>query len=209
MSLKHYLFLGDSITDAGHLWEDDPRMLGHGFVRKISEHPAFSDAHLVNRGQDGFTAAALLRLVKRMSDLSSFDAITVLVGVNDLSVACYSDPDWLLTSFVPSVKALFACLRTAAPQNIFVMEPFLFTPPDSHQRMMPLLFRQQQMLKELCTHMDLTWIPLQDDLTLADKSCDSDAVTVDGIHPSETGCTILANAWISHCLQTFPPASGV
>lgn len=209
MSGKHYLFLGDSITDAGHLWEDDPRMLGHGFIRKISEHPSFSNAHLVNRGQDGFTAAALLRLVKRMSDLSSFDAITVLIGVNDLSVAFYSDPGWFSSSFVPSIKALFACLRAAAPQKIFVMEPFLFTPPDSHQRMMPLLFWQQQILKELCTQPDLTFIPLQDALAQADKGCDSDAVTVDGIHPSEKGCMILANAWISHCLQTFPHAFGV
>ena len=95
MSLKHYLFLGDSITDAGHLWEADPRMLGDGFIRKISESTAFSSAHLVNRGQDGFTSAALLRLVRRMTDLDTFTTITVLIGVNDLRPNM--DPDHFCT----------------------------------------------------------------------------------------------------------------
>ena len=60
MTGQHCLFLGDSITDAGHLWEEDPRLLGNGFVRKISEAEAFSSAHIVNRGQDGFTSGVFL-----------------------------------------------------------------------------------------------------------------------------------------------------
>ena len=209
MTRQHYLFLGDSITDAGHLWESDPRMLGDGFIRRISEHPAFSEAQLVNRGQDGFTGAALLRLVKRMTDLSSFDAITVLIGVNDLPVAYHADPDWIIHSFAQNMEALFALLLSAKIPAIFVMEPFLFTPPDSHQNLMPFLLQEHQILKELCSRLGLDYIPLQDDLSRAVSQNGSTFVTVDGIHPATGGCQLLANAWIHHCLRTFPPASGV
>ena len=124
MSLKHYLFLGDSITDAGHLWEADPRMLGDGFIRKISESTAFSSAHLVNRGQDGFTSAALLRLVRRMTDLDTFTTITVLIGVNDLPVAFYTDPTWIRTTFAPSVQALFELLTSAGSKKLLMHGTF-------------------------------------------------------------------------------------
>ncbi len=201
MSLKHYLFLGDSITDAGHLWEADPRMLGDGFIRKISESTAFSSAHLVNRGQDGFTSAALLRLVRRMTDLDTFTTITVLIGVNDLPVAFYTDPTWIRTTFAPSVQALFELLTSAGSKKLLIMEPFLFTPPDSHSHLLPLLLEEQKILKTCCSTYDAVYIPLQKPLTEAADHLGTTAVTTDGIHLTPTGSQILADTWIRHCLQ--------
>lgn len=200
MSGQQYLFLGDSITDAGHLWEADPRMLGNGFVRKISETPAFSSARLVNRGQDGFTSAALLRLVRRMTDLNAFTAITVLIGVNDLPVAFYTDPAWIRTTFAPSVRALFDLLTAAGPQKFLIMEPFLFTPPDSHSHLLPFLLEEQKILQTYCSTYGAVYIPLQKPLTEAADRLGTAAVTTDGIHLTSTGSQILAGEWIRHCL---------
>lgn len=201
MSLKHYLFLGDSITDAGHLWEADPRMLGDGFIRKISESTAFSSAHLVNRGQDGFTSAALLRLVRRMTDLDTFTTITVLIGVNDLPVAFYTDPTWIRTTFAPSVQALFELLTSAGSKKLLIMEPFLFTPPDSHSHLLPLLLQEQQILQAYAAACDAVYIPLQEALQAAIDRLGTAAVTTDGIHLTHAGNQILADAWIRSCLR--------
>ncbi|MEI3246030.1 MAG: GDSL-type esterase/lipase family protein [Lachnospiraceae bacterium] len=201
MSLKHYLFLGDSITDAGHLWEADPRMLGDGFIRKISESTAFSSAHLVNRGQDGFTSAALLRLVRRMTDLDTFTTITVLIGVNDLPVAFYTDPTWIRTTFAPSVQALFELLTSAGSKKLLIMEPFLFTPPDSHSHLLPLLLQEQQILQAYAAACDAVYIPLQEALQAAIDRLGTAAVTTDGIHLTPAGNQILADAWIRSCLR--------
>lgn len=201
MSLKHYLFLGDSITDAGHLWEADPRMLGDGFIRKISKSTAFSSAHLVNRGQDGFTSAALLRLVRRMTDLDTFTTITVLIGVNDLPVAFYTDPTWIRTTFAPSVQALFEFLTSAGSKKLLIMEPFLFTPPDSHSHLLPLLLQEQQILQAYAAACDAVYIPLQEALQAAIDRLGTAAVTTDGIHLTPAGNQILADAWIRSCLR--------
>ena len=62
--VRTFIFLGDSITDSGHLWEDDPRCLGQGYVRVIAA-ALDPSCRLVNLGQDGFTTADVLRLLRR------------------------------------------------------------------------------------------------------------------------------------------------
>ena len=46
--MKQYLFLGDSITDADHLF--DPANLGYGYVSLLARRPEYADARFVNRG---------------------------------------------------------------------------------------------------------------------------------------------------------------
>ena len=38
MAKKRLLFIGDSITDCGHLWDFHEKALGDGYVRLISEY---------------------------------------------------------------------------------------------------------------------------------------------------------------------------
>lgn len=67
------LFLGDSIT-AG--------VPGVSYVQMIGD--MCQECTLVNRGIGGDTVSSLLRRVKKMEDLESFDSIVVFVGVNDV-----------------------------------------------------------------------------------------------------------------------------
>lgn len=57
--MKQYLFLGDSITDADHLF--DPANLGYGYVSLLARRPEYVDARFVNRGHEGFTIERVLR----------------------------------------------------------------------------------------------------------------------------------------------------
>lgn len=191
-----YLFLGDSITDAGHLWEEDPRMLGQGFVRKISEHMDFSHAHLINRGQDGFTSADLLRLVRNMPSFAHYDSITILIGVNDLSVAQYADPSWIPDRFSENLREILTLIRRSHKNRLFVMEPFLFVPPAEHMHMLPLLQEGQRILKDTARIFDAVYVPLQQTLETAVQTHGLWKITSDGIHLTDTGNQLLADRWI-------------
>lgn len=61
--MKQYLFLGDSITDADHLF--DPANLGYGYVSLLARRPEYVDARFVNRGHEGFTIERVLQMLRR------------------------------------------------------------------------------------------------------------------------------------------------
>lgn len=67
------LFLGDSITQG---------IPGVPYIPMIEK--SFSKCSLINRGIGGDTVSSLLTRVKKMNDLSSFDAIVLFIGVNDV-----------------------------------------------------------------------------------------------------------------------------
>lgn len=200
MSEAAYLFLGDSITDAGHLWEDDPRMLGRGFVRKISENPSLAPIRLVNRGQDGFTSADLLRLVRQLTDLDSYEIITILIGVNDLTVARYADPAWIPDRFRENIRELFSLLRRLHKNRLFLMEPFLFIPPAEHLHLLPFLKEERQILKETARLFDAEYVHLQQPLDAAVQKQGLQKITIDGIHLTDAGNQLLADQWLRQCL---------
>ena len=67
------LFLGDSITEG---------VPGVSYIAMIKDN--ISKLDLVNRGIGGDTVSSLLKRVKKMDDLSSFDQIILFIGVNDV-----------------------------------------------------------------------------------------------------------------------------
>ena len=76
--MKQYLFLGDSITDADHLF--DPANLGYGYVSLLARRPEYADARFVNRGHEGFTIERVLQMLRRDGIGGHWDAITLLAG---------------------------------------------------------------------------------------------------------------------------------
>mgnify|MGYP002555058508 CR=1 FL=1 len=67
--MKQYLFLGDSITDADHLF--DPANLGYGYVSLLARRPEYVDARFVNRGHEGFTIERVLQMLRRVIGMRS------------------------------------------------------------------------------------------------------------------------------------------
>ena len=197
MSDQKFLFLGDSITDAGHLWEEDIRALGQGYVRKISESPDFRGAHLVNRGQDGFTAPNLLRLLKTMKDLESFDVITILIGVNDLCVASEADPAFIRDSYAGAMREIFTRIRACFHKKLLILEPFVFTVVAEHIRWLPDLEEEMHILQSLCEEFDALYIPTMAAFTAVVEESSPWDYTVDGIHLTDKGNRLLAELWMA------------
>lgn len=81
-----YLFLGDSITDANHLWLPDTNGLGDGYVAMLADRLG-SNTLITNKGIDGFTVSALLERLQRGFLKGHPDVISLLIGINDIGVA--------------------------------------------------------------------------------------------------------------------------
>ena len=65
--MSNFLFLGDSITDAGHLF--DPANLGDGYVSMLAVDMRFFNCVFQNRGHDGFTTEQVFPyIVVRISE---------------------------------------------------------------------------------------------------------------------------------------------
>ena len=128
--MKQYLFLGDSITDADHLF--DPANLGYGYVSLLARRPEYADARFVNRGHEGFTIERVLQMLRRDGIGGHWDAITLLAGVNDIPVELFTSHSRIPLEFSAFYREVLdlLCQHTS---TILLLEPFLFryknTPP--------------------------------------------------------------------------------
>lgn len=73
MDIMKIAFLGDSITEG---------IPGASYVEGIRKNKA--DFELVNFGKGGDTAGSLLKRIKKINDLDSFDVFVLFIGINDI-----------------------------------------------------------------------------------------------------------------------------
>ena len=129
--MKQYLFLGDSITDADHLF--DPANLGYGYVSLLARRPEYTDTTFVNRGHEGFTIERVLQMLRRDGLGSHWDAITLLVGVNDIPVELFTSHSRIPLSFLPFTGKYWIFYAGILPPSCYWNRFFLMnrqnTPP--------------------------------------------------------------------------------
>ena len=89
--MKQYLFWGQLLTDADHLF--DPANLGYQHTSPswlLARRPEYADARFVNRGHEGFTIERRTQMLRRDGIGGHWDAITLLAGVNDIPVELFT-----------------------------------------------------------------------------------------------------------------------
>ncbi|HCT91318.1 MAG TPA: hypothetical protein DF613_08055 [Lachnospiraceae bacterium] len=220
--VRTFIFLGDSITDSGHLWDDDPRCLGQGYVRKIADNLSDPSCRLVNLGQEGFTTGDVLRLLRReeqaLADLlcrpetsskapcpcqTDTHCVSLLIGANDLSVAVYADPSWIPDRFAANIHEILSLIRCFHTGPLFVMEPFLFPTPSEHRHWFPLLDKEHRILREAAGQYGCLYLPLQNILNRAAAKQGERLITPDGIHLTGEGNRIVAGEWLKAYSAAF------
>ena len=192
------LFLGDSITDCHHNFE--PENLGFGYVRMISEKINTPDSkyQVLNKGSDGFTVPAVCRLWKRSCKNLHPDFITILIGINDLSVIKNTQKTASvgLTEFYEHYQALIDEIRTTGDCPILLMEPFIFPHPSEYRLWEPELQMISEIIQSLAKKNALSFLPLWEMLSAAAKEKGTSALTTDGIHLTPYGHSLLADKWL-------------
>lgn len=204
--MKQFLFLGDSITDCDHSF--DKENLGNGYVRIIAQKLRFS-YEIKNMGRDGFTLLALRRLWNMYQKEMHPSLITILVGINDISVmkTLHQDIDSSMRTFREDYEMLITQIRSHTDCPIVLLEPFIFPYPAEYASWERDVRKLGVIIKEVAASCNTNFLPLWDKLNTAAKIYGYDQITLDGIHLTQQGHKIIADAWLDWCLHTFDSLS--
>ncbi len=192
------LFLGDSITDCDHAFDQD--QLGNGYVRMIAEQLCYGYEPIVvkNLGQNGATIAALHRNYKQFGADLAPDIITILVGINDIARIQNTGlpASEVLSQFRDSYSQLLQTLHAAHACPIFLMETFVFSSPAELIHWEPLVRACNQIIQELAHTHQAIYIPLWEELQTTAQYEGVCALSPDGIHLTKLGHEILKEFWL-------------
>ena len=192
--MANCLFLGDSITDAGHLF--DPANLGEGYVSVLAEMTAADQCILCNRGHDGFTVEQVLRMLKRDGIEKHWDIISLLAGINDIPVDVYTSHHRIPDEFSQYYTEILEFLSLRTNARMILIEPFLFSIPQEYQNWQPYLQMESSIIRNLALRFDAAFLPANKILNHAASIHGVRQITVDGIHLTALGNRILAEAWM-------------
>lgn len=193
-----YLFLGDSITDAGHLWSSEHHRLGDGYVYKLSE--MLPSSQIINKGIDGFTVPALLERLPHGFLKDHPDVISLLIGINDVGVAFNTGVSLEELHFSENYLEVLKHLSSSGAK-ILCCGPFIFPHPKKYQSWIPYVRTIEQIMSRHCASLTIPFVPLHDYLTGLVQNGDYEAVTTDGIHLTDFGHQKLAEYLLPHLLK--------
>lgn len=195
------LFQGDSITDCSRnkLSRTD---IGEGYVNLIKH---FLDTHYpeynitcYNKGIYGNRTINLKRRWRRSTLNLQPDVLTILAGINDTwrryDMNLITSPD----KFRDNYLYLLDKTKHTLPNVKFVlMSPFLLPTSNEQLSWFEDLNPKIETVRELAKQYDAIYIPLQEifnrNISLSRPNC---YWTVDGIHPTPEGHSLIAKEWL-------------
>ena len=197
--MPHLLCLGDSITDCGRLFTEDS--LGNGYVKQLSclLHDNNRGFSVENRGIDGFTIERLLQNTDSWLENSDPDIVTVLIGINDVGIMMNTrrssvQQQDLMEKFVIRYELLAKKLShtDSRKRKLYFLEPFVFPWPLCYAAWVPFLMQMSDHIRQVSQKYGAVFVPLQNDLNHESTHSGINAVTVDGIHLTYLGHSVLA-----------------
>lgn len=199
MEKKILVFTGDSITDCDRLWDGGQEKLGYGYVRMVREQLSETEAEgirVINRGHNGYTAFQMRQRWEEDCISLRPDVLTVLVGINDLSIYLCGAGGYDGEGFGRHVEWLIGQARERTEARIILMEPFLFPKPAEYVNWMAALESFREPLGRLSEQYGTEWIPLWDVFRAAQSQYPVEALTTDGIHLTALGHEMIADEWM-------------
>jgi len=204
MALKqdeHVLFYGDSITDAGRRSKDNNNGgLGVGYPAMIAARlaAAYPEMNLrfTNTGISGNRAKDLL--ARMDADLLAHKPtlVSVLIGINDTWRAFDANDPTPVDAFRKDYRAMLRRIVDELGARLVLCEPFLLHTPADRAKWRSDLNPRIDAVRELAREFHATYLPL--DGLFAAAACRREMAywLPDGVHPSQAGHTMIADAWI-------------
>lgn len=195
---NHFVFLGDSITDADRFWIEDHLNLGNGYVYEIWKQlqTISPDICITNKGYSSLSASALLERLKKGSiEIPACTHIILLIGINDVGKAVNTGVSLTSQEFEKTYLALLLILKEKG--SLFCFSPFLFPEPAEYQNWLPVLSEAEQIMKDTAGSLHLPFSSLQDFFTEQLKEQTVSDLSLDGIHLTRKGHALLAGKILS------------
>lgn len=199
------LFQGDSVTDVG--WRDDQETgLGWGYPRVIATrlralYPE-KNIQVVNRGISGNRVCDLKnRWTADCVDIKP-TVVSILIGVNDTWRAFDHNDPTSLESYRSDYRDILARVRDEIGARVILIDPFsLPTVPEHHSKAWRAdLCPRIDAVRELARAFHALYIPLDALLNTASLTLGCATLSRDGVHPTETGHTLIAEYWLKAAL---------
>jgi acyl-CoA thioesterase-1 len=185
------LFIGDSVTDCGRR-EDAPDFLGDGYVRVIADR--LPDRRVINAGISGNRVVDLrdrwhIDVVDQKPDI-----LSVYIGINDTWRRYDENDPTSAASFEADYRAGLADLGGAS--RLILVEPFVLPVNDEQEHWHEDLDEKRSVVARLAAEFAAGFVPLQSLLAAAAEDRGASALAQDGVHPTELGHRMIADAWL-------------
>lgn len=190
------LFTGDSITDCGRR-DAATAPLGTGYVRMIADELAVTgDPTIINTGIGGNRAADLES--RWQFDVLDHrpDVLTIMIGINDTWRRYDSNYPTSAETFEQHYRDILIRSRAKLPGQIVLFEPFLVEVTDAQRAWREDLGPKIDVVRALADEFDTELIPTDALMTTAAEDLGASAVAGDGVHPTDAGHRVLADAWL-------------
>ncbi len=196
---EHILFLGDSITDCGRT-DGVNNGIGYGFVATIGQllqarFPEL-DIRVTNRGINGNRVYDLeARLQADVLNLKP-TIVSILIGINDTWRRYDSNIPSPLPEFAASYRRILQAVKDKLGAGIVICEPFMLAVSEGQRKWREDINPRIDAVREVAMEFGATYIPLDGLFAAAACRKTPSYWLVDGVHPSQAGCGLIANAWI-------------
>jgi acyl-CoA thioesterase-1 len=194
-----FVFIGDSITDAGRL-QRAYRPFGNGYVNftanyLLAKYPQLNFC-IFNTGINGNTVRDLERRWKRDCLSHKPNVLSVMIGINDLwQMSTSGEERQGVQEYKSTYQELLSAVRQQGDCQIVLMEPFMFC-GDAEDRMFRGLAGYINAVHNLAKQFDAILVSLQSAIDEKIKTVPSDKWSDDMVHPYQWAHCWLSQQWI-------------
>lgn len=201
---KTIVFQGDSITETGRSYQEQPANygLGSGYVYMTMAYLRYrepeQDFQCFNRGVGCSRVVDLYARWKADALNLKPDILSILIGINEFwrEIDLHDGVD--RERYEMFYRMLLEWTRRELPQVKFVlMEPFVLLTGAVTEQWLPEISARQKIVKELASEFDAVFIPLQSIFNEAlNRVSDPAYWSRDGVHPTVPGHCLITEAWL-------------
>lgn len=197
--MKHILFIGDSITDAGRT--EDREEIGNGYVRLLHDYLNVSwldkEFKITNKGISGNRVNDLEKRWQEDVIALQPDVVSVSIGIND--VWRQLDNPGMEQIYPDRFKAIYEILlqqvKESVNPKILLMEPTLIgeeTNSEGNLKLKPYV----EIVRELAVEYQATLVPTHEAFMRYLETGRNHALTTDGVHMTLAGNMLMADTWL-------------
>ncbi|MES9143948.1 SGNH/GDSL hydrolase family protein, partial [Cutibacterium acnes] len=193
------LFQGDSITDVGRSREND-KDLGKGYANMA---PAWFSAlypernvKFINRGISGNRVKDLRGRWKE--DCLDLDPtwVSILIGINDCWRRDDRNDPTSVESYEEGYRDILSQVRDELGAKIIICEPFVLPSLEDRRMWRDDLDPKINVARDLAREFNAIFIPFDGLFAQASTKKEPAFWAPDGVHPSQAGHALMANAWL-------------